>query len=920
MVLDTASLDLINQEVRNCFLYEDVPDYLAALEQDLQQLGQADTSWNLKPIYTRLMRTAHSLKGGAGIAQLPNLSRLAHKLEDILELLDRGTVVDLEVIRTLIDRSSQQINLLVAAAIRGGDVEEAQVAASMTIFAELDAYLQELGNSDSDDRTATANQLEQNNANFFLIKTALEVDLEDCIQRVEDLLASSQPIELLQEASIQFIEECTLLGQALNISWLVEEVEKIGSALLADPDSIEKIAKTAISSIRQLREKALDRGKEDKTPSKSAETAPIQSPTPSFTPPTAAPELKLRMPISRLNRINNTLGELLIDRERLTLHQGQLVQASRILQKRAEQFIPIEEKIQTLYDRLTNTEATDKNVGTGFPRYNFPIQEAGEDNLAQRSNDEFDSLHLDRYTDLHSTLQDLQELMVRVQEARYDIDLITRDFQESIDNLRQQLDSLRGDLTESRFVPFKTMSDRLTLPLAKLNQQYNKSVELVVKGENEPIDLGILEQLETPLTHLFRNAFDHGIESIDERLAIGKSASARITLSASIQGNQIVISIADDGRGINLEKIYEKAIKQGLCTASNIEKLTSNQILEFIFTPGFSTAAAVTSLSGRGVGLDIVRLQIERLRGSIQVETELGKGTKFSLSIPLSLSILPLLLCRCQNRTLAIPSNKIWEIISLSEFGNAERIIWRDRSIRLYSLLEILPYAEASPANTNSPLALVLDIAGEPVVMAIDALLGERELVIKPFDATVKMPTYLTGCTVLGTGEVVPVLAPDRLRQLISQEHQPYQKQLLTSDKRTQTRSAEEACIMIVDDSIAVRRMLERCLTQAGYQVFQYKDGKEASVALNETDKHFDLVISDIEMPRLDGFGLLKDIRSHSRWHSLPVAMLTSRENELHRQKAALLGATNYFTKPFQPEELLKAIASLLDRLSVVGQ
>jgi type IV pili sensor histidine kinase/response regulator len=902
MVLDTASLDLINQEVRNCFLYEDVPDYLAALEQDIRALANTDALSDLTPIYTRLMRTAHSLKGGAGIAQLPNLSRLAHKLEDILELLDRGTIVDLEEIRSLIDRSADRINLLVAAAIRGGEVEEAQVAANMTIFAELDAYLQELAKSNSNKDTATTTELEQNNANFFLIKTALEVDLEDCLQRIEELLDSSQAIEVLQQASIQFIEECTLLGQALNISWLVEEVEKIGSALLEDPDAIEKIAKTAITSIRQLREQALSQGQENKKTEKSAPTPPA-SPTLPATPATAAPELKLRMPISRLNRINNTLGELLIEHERITLHQGQLVQASRILQKRSEQFIPIEEQIQTLYDRLTTTEASNEKVS--------PIQELEQANLPDRSIDEFDSLHLDRYTDLHSTLQDLQELMVRVQEARYDIDLITREFQESIDNLRQQLDSLRGDLTESRFVPFRTMSDRFTLPLANLNQQYNKSVELVVEGENEPIDLGILEQLETPLTHLFRNAFDHGIETIEERLAIGKPVEARITLSASIQGNQVVISIADDGRGINLEKVYEKAIKQNLCTASSIENLTQNQILEFIFTPGFSTAAAVTSLSGRGVGLDIVRLQIERLRGAIQVETEFGKGTKFSLSIPLSLSILPLLLCRCQNRTLAIPSNKIWEIISLSEFGNTKQIIWRDRPIRLYSLLQILPYAEASAINTNSPLALVLDLAGEPVAMAIDALLGERELVIKPFDATVKVPSYLTGCTVLGTGEVVPVLAPERMRQLIAQETQPQQQIRIKPDKLTQIRS-EEACIAIVDDSIAVRRMLDRCLTQAGYQVFQYKDGKEAIGALNETGKHFDLVISDIEMPRLDGFGLLKEIRSHSRWHSLPVAMLTSRENELHRQKAASLGATHYFTKPFQPEELLKAIASIL--------
>jgi chemotaxis protein histidine kinase CheA/CheY-like chemotaxis protein len=927
MVLDQSNLDSINREVRNCFLYEDVPEYLAALEENIQLLLNEDfvddnkslTTAERGIVYKELMRITHSLKGGAGIAQLPHLSRLAHQLENSIEALEKEQICNLHLAHSLLLKGVESVNLLVVAALRGGDAEEAKQAESLTIFRDLESFLQEI--IQSEDKNAELNALEleagQCNVptpNFFLLKTALEIDLEDCIQRVEQELQASSHARSLEKTLKPFIEECTLLGQVLKQDWLTDAVESLDSLLGADVQSLTEIVEATITYLRQQRSQILNpqqtssekdffgrsQEEDDDRVLVSCKLDEIQitqlntalftkkrneSQVPSETSQ-GTNKLKFKMSVSRLNRINNTFGELLIDYERLSLQQRQLAAIERNLKKRVEQFTPIEEQVEKLYDRL----ATDRGT------------------VSSAKSDRFDVLELDRYCDFHSSLQNLQDLMGQIKESRIDLDFLSRELQDALDEVRLKLYNLRGDLTDSRFVPFRMLTEQFSVSLPSLNQQYYKSVELKVEGEEVPIDRVMLEQLQTPLTHLFRNAFDHGIETLDERIKFNKSPAANITLSAKSEGNRTIIEIADDGRGIDLNKVYCKAREKGLCDV-NIDRLTPQQILEFLFESGFSTADRVTQLSGRGVGLDVVRLAIERLRGTLEVETSLGVGTKFIIGVPLSLSILPLLLFRSEQRTLAIPSQKVLEIVSIADLAETEEIYWRDRLIPLYSLSKLLPYTESYCLQTLPPLALVLDVAGVPIAVSIDELLEERELVVKPFDNTVKVPAYAMGCAVLGTGEVILAIAPDRLSLLFDPNA------LLVQSQQTLTHlpvKRSSISILIVDDSIAVRRMLDACLRNSGFSVTQCKDGRDALSTLDRTEHDFDLVISDIEMPNLDGFGLLKEIRSHLRWKNLPVAMLTSRNNQLHRQQAISLGANAYFNKPFQPNEFLQAIGELL--------
>lgn len=648
--------------------------------------------------YTVLMRAAHSIKGGAGIAELPVLHKLAHKLEDLLEALNDGRAASqIDTAYELLFIGIEQVKELVAQAVSNPDaVIESE--STLPIAIALEGFLQELAPRQED----TA--FESMAINPFILKTVLEIDLEECLQRIEKLLLAPIQIALLKQGLTGFVEECTLLGQTLNLEWLIASALNVQQAQSA---KVEILLATVIKEIAQLREKR----SQTLNPAPQTSTPEPVVATESQLITQVAPALNLRIPVTKLDRMSNALGELLIGHERLSLYNSQLYQSNLTLNKESHKLNPINEQVRVFYDQLAS-----------------PLASMGVSNL---DGGEFDALQFDQYTGFHTTLQDLQEVMVRVQETKSDIELISRDFQTGLDRLRQQLDSLRGDLTESRLVPFNFLAQRFVSLLQTMCDRYHKSVELEITNKETLIDQVILEQLQTPLTHLVRNSFDHGIETPEERLSSGKSKVAQITLTSHVQANQVVVTISDDGRGIDTQKVLDRAIETGLYSSKAAE-LTPEQILQFLFMPGFSTAKTVTDLSGRGVGLDVVRTQIERLRGTVQVVTKVGQGTKFTITIPIIFSILPLLLCRCQQRTLAIPSVNILEIIALAEFGGysaqTETITWHDRPVPIFCLTKILPYtrADSVPAaeQFNQQLGIVLDVGGEPVVVAVNSLLG----------------------------------------------------------------------------------------------------------------------------------------------------------------------------------------------------
>ena len=667
-------------------------------------------------------------------------------------------------------------------------------------------------------------------------------------------------------------------------------------------------------------------------------------------------ELTMRVPVRRLDQLADTVGEMLITYESLTLDQRRLQHTNKDLKKRTRQFNKVRERIQTLYDQLL------------VPGWNQALDSSGIV--------EFDPLEMDQFTDLHSVLQDFQELLARIEEGTQDIDVLTQSNLDITENLRKQLGDLRQGLTEARMVPFSTLADRFHRPLWDLNQRYGKSVQLIVEGGNTPIDRAVLENLYDPMLHLIRNAFDHGIEDPEERIKHSKSPEGSIRIAAIQQGTQIIIVVQDDGQGIDFDQVQRRAFQMNLLPR---EQVTSQRLLQCLFVPGFSTVSEVSELSGRGVGLDVVKAEVEKLRGSIQVESTPGQGTQFKLAVPLTLNIMPLLVCqrflpRDVPLTLAIPSSHVLEIIEMPHLSpKAQTIHWRDQDIPYLRLEQIMQRADRRSAEQstygaqiggqvalNPEMAVVLTMSRQSVAIGVNRLLGEQEMVLKTFDTLVNVPAYFPGCTVLPSGQVVPMLAPapledwfqNRLLQLPSQgtgtlpasvHNQdaiaPAAQQLaLASASSVQStpklQSALEdkptpdltppsdldhallplhtpPTVMVVDDSVAARRWMVRSLERAGYQVIQCRDGQDALETLNKGIR-CQLVICDIEMPRLNGFQFLAQIRQDSELKALPVVMLTSRQGDRHRQQASQLGANGYFIKPLGGQQLLLKITDLV--------
>jgi type IV pili sensor histidine kinase/response regulator len=542
-------------------------------------------------------------------------------------------------------------------------------------------------------------------------------------------------------------------------------------------------------------------------------------------------------------------------------------------------------------------------------------------------------LEFDRLTLEQEKLQTAIATLSPSPQSPSNLAAIASDIQQTLDRLKTSLNQLNRDLTDSRLIPFGAIAERFITPLETLQRQYGKQVELVIQGKDRRVDQPILEQLQTPLTHLFRNAFDHGIELTVERKALGKSPTAKITFSATVEGSQLVITVEDDGRGIDSQKVYKRALAMGLIDPEKGFSKTQSpgnshpsEILQFLFTPGFSTASKVTDLSGRGVGLDIVQHQVARLRGTLQVETVLGQGTKFTIAVPLTLSRLSVYLCQCQDYTVAIPSDQAIAVVQLSEaeitsgeIGDRhQEIPGQTKPLPIFKLWDLLPYGSQvreAVSDVNSPsVCLILQVKGQPVAIAVDAVLEERPVMLKPLDLTVPVPPYVAGCTVLGNGEVVPVLAPHHFPPLLFPRSplrrvadvSPNPKIWLSSD-------ASPPQILIVDDSLTLRRILQEVFEGAGFVPTLCTDGREALTQLARSPQgQFHLILSDVEMPHLDGLGLLQTVRSHPQWHHLPMVMLSSRASREDIQKGMELGATAYLSKPFDSTMLLAAIREIL--------
>ncbi len=661
------------------------------------------------------------------------------------------------------------------------------------------------------------------------------------------------------------------------------------------------------------------------TPTVQTTSTQAQSPEKPAQPATPA-SLSIRVDFQRLERMNNWVGELAINRNSLSLQNDQLQTSVRALLRRFSNFQNMTNKLRLLADQLVIMPDADGR---------FRMRSERQDWMSNA----FDSLEMDSYGALSGQLQDILEEMMQLEEAVDDIVLFARATNQSLEEQRQMLFSLRDELMWARMLPLGEVLNRFPRVLRDLSTKYHKPVQLKLYGTAVLVDRLALEKLYDPLMHLLRNAFDHGIEPPDVRRSQGKSEQGTIEIHAYHQGNQTIIELRDDGGGLKTERIAKQGIEKGLITEDQAQRMTPEQIHNLVFEPNFSTASQVSELSGRGVGLDVVRQQLQSLKGTVTVSSRVGVGTTFSLRLPLTLTIAKLLVCliRQDNQrtttAIAIPSDSVAELLvprpEQIKVAVAQRfLIWQGQTVPIYPLNVLLSYncslteQQASKALMTVPhpedwqLPLILLKRGNHYyALEVNRLVTEQELVIKPFASVVEAPAYLYGCTILGDGTLIPVVNGNQLLERFWDQGTEITTLETAGAEADLDRitTSQPPLILVADDSAALRRTLALTLEKAGYRVVQAKDGQEALDLLSRTPG-IQLVICDVEMPNLNGFEFLGQRRRNPDMMKVPVAMLTSRGSDKHRQLATHLGASAYFTKPYIEQQFLNAIKEMLDR------
>ncbi|MFN6559435.1 MAG: response regulator [Nostoc sp. ChiSLP01] len=686
-------------------------------------------------------------------------------------------------------------------------------------------------------------------------------------------------------------------------------------------------------------------------------------PAPSLQAQSSASLPSIRVAIEQLDRLSHTIGELLINENQQNLQSNHI---HKVAQETLLQFLHCQQqlsKVSTWSDRQLLPERA---------KQRYPSCSIVRASPTAQAQSNFDALEMDSYSELHILLQNLTEDMVQLGERIEAFNALVQQSRFSLGKRKQLLSGAQEDLLQARMVPLGTVLNRFPRLLQQMVATYHKPVELKLGGTKVLVDKAISEQLYDPLLHMIRNAFDHGIESVETRRQQGKPETGTITIQAYHQGNRTTIEVRDDGRGFNWESIRQRGIEKHLLTTEQAAYASEDQLAELLFEPGFSTANQVGELSGRGIGLDVVRTQLQALQGSILVRSLSGQGTTFILQLPLSLTTARLLVCQSQGITYALLSEGISQVllpqpdqiqVQQSLHGQGIQKFWQWGEGQNQQLVPIRPLANLldykyplftqdhnltlSPfpvkqRNTVEPL-LLLQTEQQYLCLQVDQILVEQELVIKSLGRVVTLPSYIQGYSVLGNGSLTLTVdplelvrqtwetdmmsappasslttkllpAPEPVLTLEGQQSeltitQPQQQPI---EVNTAVAQLNRLTVLVVEDSVVQRQSLVQTLQKADYQVLQAGDGREG-IAQMLQHGNVNLVICDIEMPRMNGFEFLEHHRQDERLAGIPVVMLTTRSGQKHRQLALALGAKAYLTKPYSEQNFLAAIAELVN-------
>ncbi|MBD2178019.1 hybrid sensor histidine kinase/response regulator [Pseudanabaena sp. FACHB-1998] len=973
-------------EVRLLFL-DEVKDFLVDIETEV--LGLSDRELQRSSI-NKILRAAHSMKGGAAMMSFNTLSDLAHRLEDFFKILQskHQTEIPMELESLFLSAIDGMRKISTIHKQRQTPKEQWVTDEILPPFKRLREILGDLSVQDE------ANLLsEEAGEDMRVLMFATEVDA--CLERLTNVLADPNSQVLREEFEITS-QEFGCLGEMLELKAFTSLCEGVTKALENHDNDLREVTYSALEVWRRsqalvlvgqfdalpkhfeilsppknsaIANKTLDKdpakpnekpfpfeifsiedlslpssvssnAEEDtlilepeelqvatdlSAPPATVETSSVE--TSSVETSKIAADSKLdstiRIPVRHLEVLSDRFGELNAERSGLRLQLQRMRDLVMLLNTRMHGLEQSNAQLREAYDRVvTSSESLQSNIAVNAPlavnNGNLPSE------TALSYDGRFDLLEMDRYSELHVLSREIMDSVVQLQEVSGDLETALSDTETTERELGRASRQMQTAIEQARMRMLSEILGRFPRLLRDLSINYGKQVELVVRGSSTLVERSVLEILEDPLLHLVRNAFDHGIETPEARIAAGKPPKGKIEIAAGYRGNQTVITISDDGNGVDFEKLRDRALQMGL-SESDLAGSSETDLLELLFEAGFSTADRVTELSGRGVGMDVVRSNLNMIGGNVRIETEAGKGTSFILTVPVSLSIARVLLFESNGLQMAILTSAVEEIllirdVAIYRVANQEVLDWEGYSVPLLRLEERLHFSrpqfqfetENRPV-VDEPLILIVAKNNLPFALQVDRYWGEQEVTIRGVQSVIPMPTGFMGCAILGGGKIVPLVDIDNLIDwaIADVETPPSKNLTLTSEKGDRWTT-----VLVVDDSINVRRFLAMTLEKSGYRVEQAKDGHEAMEKLRKLQmlsrsSKVRAVICDIEMPRLDGFGFLVQSRSDALCKDIPVVMLTSRSGSKHRDLAMRLGASAYFAKPFKDNELLQTLSQL---------
>lgn len=801
----------IDDEMLEIFAME-AEDLIRTINVNLEKLAGAP---NDGEALLEIRRSAHTLKGSAGIIGLKKLSKAAHRVEDLLDYL-------------------------------------------------------------------ADNEIESDDSIFELLLAA-----SDCFAALANNEESPQLTDKIERIFASFDEKKKALENGKkNVDQIVSETEKASAGIEASaPDSVE----TALTQNQQNRS-------------------------------------VVRVSLEKLDDLVKIVGGLVASRsvfeqhlEDFERHIGELHNSTRRLQSSTS-------KLETDFD--SEMLGGESAVLLRHHTPEFKLLKANQNSeaacLSPASTVNFDSLEFDRYTEFHQTTRELVETTSDTTEISTELDSLQSNLEGLYDSQRRLIEEMQNKLLRLRMVSFGSLSIRLHRTVRVTCDEQGKSANLLIEGENLEIDTQILDVLVEPLLHLLRNAVAHGIEPPEMRRLLGKPENGKIFLRVVSEGTHIILTISDDGRGISAAALKDKAIQNGFITHEQAESMTDSEAFQLIFITGLTTAEKLSQISGRGVGMNIIKTSVERQQGTIAIESELQKGTIFTVRLPMALAVTRSLLVKAGEQTFAFPLNLVRQISEISsenltKAGGNLYLSGTDYGVVHLNELLNLPSSNVGGSNSDSDGAvplLLLETLEKPCALVVDEILKSEELVIKPLGFPLQNLADVLGATILGDGSVVPVLDLVYLIKNKDQRLKNRQKSLAaietTAADPGARRSADKKLrVMIVDDSPSVRHLTSKLIKGAGWAPMLAKDGLEALEILQEAKNLPDIVLSDVEMPRMNGYELLSSLKRHESWQTIPVVMITSRAGDKHRQKAVELGVSEYLIKPFEDFVLTERIKAL---------